>query len=215
MVGVLEVLPPLVVLLVASVLVAGETAVVVGLVFPVEITLLFVGFLTHLGALPLVPVTGLLVVAALVGDVLALRSGRRHGPRVRRSRFGRRVGPHRWARAERWLRRYGGRSAVLARWVPFVRTLLPRLAGSAGVSRRRYLGWDVVGVVSAVGSSVVVGNLVGASYVRAWQVLGQVVWVVVLLAVLAVAGVLGVRRLAGRCGPRAAVGANLGAHDPS
>ncbi|MGH3681498.1 MAG: DedA family protein, partial [Natronosporangium sp.] len=74
-------LPPLVVLVVAVLLVAGETGVVVGLLFPVEITLLFVGFLAYLGEVPFLPTLLLMLAAALAGDALAWRSGRKYGPR--------------------------------------------------------------------------------------------------------------------------------------
>jgi membrane protein DedA with SNARE-associated domain len=163
-VEVLERLPPLVVLGLAVVLVMGETGVLIGLFFPVEITLLFVGFLAYLGEFPLALAFVLMVGAAMAGDALALRSGRKYGPRVRASRFGARVGEERWAKADRILHRLGGRSAFIARWVPFVRTLLPRLAGSAGLPYRRYVGWNAAGVLTAVGGSVVLGYLAGASY---------------------------------------------------
>jgi membrane protein DedA with SNARE-associated domain len=189
-VTVLEYLPPLAVLVVAVVLVAGETGVIVGLFFPVEITLMFVGFLTYLGDLPFAPVLLLMLAAAMTGDALALRSGRRHGPRVRASRFGRWIGDHRWDRADRVLHRLGGRSAFVARWVPFVRTLLPRLAGSAGMPYRRFLPWNVVGVVTAVGSSVVVGYLAGASFARAAEALGRATGAVAILLALIVAIIL-------------------------
>jgi membrane protein DedA with SNARE-associated domain len=166
-VDLLERLPPLVVLALAVVLVMGETAVLVGLFFPVEITLLFVGFLAYLGNFPLALAFVLMVGAAMAGDALALRSGRKYGPRVRASRFGTRIGEERWAKADQILHRLGGRSAFIARWVPFVRTLLPRLAGSAGVRYRRYVGWNAAGVLSAVGGSVVLGYLAGASYQEA------------------------------------------------
>ena len=197
----LELLPPALVLLVAVVLVAGETAVVVGLLFPVEITLLFVGFLAYLGEVPLLAALLLMLVAALVGDALAWRSGRKYGPRVRSSRFGRWVGDPRWDRADRMLHRLGGQSAFVARWVPFVRTLLPRLAGSAGLRYRQVVAWNAAGVLTAVGSSVVLGYLAGASYRQVADRLDRVTGVVlaglVVAAALALAGRWLVRRRAG------------------
>lgn len=197
-VTVLEHLPPLAVLAVAVVLVAGETGVIVGLMFPVEITLMFVGFLAYLGDVPFVLVLLLMIAAAMTGDALALRSGRRHGPRVRASRFGAWVGEQRWARADRILHRLGGRSAFVARWVPFVRTLLPRLAGSAGLPYRRFVPWNLAGVVTAVGSSVALGYLAGASYQQVAEVVGRVTGMVLVLLVAAVVVALGVRWLSNR-----------------
>jgi undecaprenyl-diphosphatase len=189
-VGVLERLPPLVVLALAVLLVMGETGVLIGLFFPVEITLLFVGFLTYVGEVPFVPAFLLMIGAAVAGDALALRSGRKYGPRVRASRFGARIGKERWAKADRILHRLGGRSAFIARWVPFVRTLLPRLAGSAGMPYRRFVGWNVAGVVTAVGGSVVLGYLAGASYRRAAERFGSATTAVLLLLAAVVVIVL-------------------------
>ncbi|MPZ25472.1 MAG: hypothetical protein GEV12_03250 [Micromonosporaceae bacterium] len=194
----LEQLPPVLVLLVAVLLVAGETGVVVGLLFPVEITLLFVGFLAYLGEVPFLPALLLMLAAALAGDALAWRSGRKYGPRVRASRLGLRVGERRWARADRMLHRLGGRSAFIARWVPFVRTLLPRLAGGAGLRYRQLVAWNAAGVLTAVGSQVLLGYLAGASYEQVAERSGWVTTgLLVGLAVLAVAGLVG-RRLARR-----------------
>lgn len=185
-VDVLDGLPPLVVLALAAVLVMGETGVLVGLFFPVEITLLFVGFLAYLGEVPLAPAFLLMIAAAIAGDALALRSGRKYGPRVRASWFGARIGPQRWARADQILHRLGGRSAFIARWVPFVRTLLPRLAGSAGMPYRRYVGWNVAGVLTAVGGSVLLGYLAGASYQQAAERFGGATTAVLLLGAVVV-----------------------------
>lgn len=208
----LQLLPPVVVLAVAVVLVAGETGTIVGLFFPVEITLLTVGFLAYVGELPLVPVFLLMIVAAALGDALALRSGRRYGERVRSSRLGGWVGPERWARADQILHRLGGRSAFVARWAPFVRTILPRLAGSAGMPYRTFAPWNYAGVVTAVGSSVILGFIAGASYRRVAEALGRATTGALLLAVVVVAIVLAgrwlgrhpdpVRSLAGRVAAR-------------
>lgn len=210
----LQLLPPVLVLLVAVVLVAGETGTIFGLFFPVEITLLTVGFLAYVGELPLVPVFLLMIVAAALGDALALRSGRRYGERVRASRLGTWVGPERWARADRILHRLGGRSAFVARWAPFVRTVLPRLAGSAGMSYRTFAPWNYAGVVTAVGSSVVLGFLAGASYQRVAEALGRATTAVLMLAVVVVAIVLAGRWLGRHPDPVRTLAARLAAPRP-
>jgi membrane protein DedA with SNARE-associated domain len=213
-VTVLEHLPPLAVLVVAVVLVTGETGLIVGLFFPVEITLMFVGFLTYLGDLAFTPVLLLMIAAALTGDALALRSGRRYGPRVRASRFGTWIGQQRWDRADRVLHRLGGRSAFVARWVPFVRTLLPRLAGSAGMPYRRFLPWNLAGVVTAVGSSVALGYLVGASFARAAEALGRATGAVAILIAVTIAIILVGNWLGRHPDPVRALAARAGALPP-
>ncbi|MEO3743288.1 DedA family protein [Plantactinospora sp. B5E13] len=183
---VVQELPPLLVYLAAALLVATETALIVGLVMPAEATLLLVGFLAYTGLLRLGPALVVMIVAAAVGDTLAFRSGRRHGPRLRAGRWGRRVGPQRWQRADAMLSRLGGRGVLAARWVAFARTLVPRLAGSAGMPYRRFLPWNLAGVASWVGGSVLAGYLAGESYETVSHYLGRATGAVLLLIVFVV-----------------------------
>lgn len=184
----LQELPPGLILLVAALIVAAETALIFGLLMPGEATLLLVGFLTYTGALPLGPALLVMIAAGVLGDAVAFRAGRRYGPRLRASRFGARVGPHRWRRADAMLGRLGGRGVFTARWVAFARTLVPRLAGAGQMPYRRFAPWNLGGVVTWVGGSVVAGNLAGESYETVSHLLGRATGAVLVLlgAVLAV-----------------------------
>jgi undecaprenyl-diphosphatase len=183
-------LPPVLIYLAAMVVVAGETALIFGLLVPSEATLLLVGFLAYAGTLELAPAMVLMISAALVGDSLAFRAGRRHGPRLRASGWGTRVGAERWARADAMLARLGGRGVFVGRWVAFVRTLMPRLAGSAGMPYRTFLPWNAAGVLGWVGGSVLVGFLAGESYETVSHRLGRATGAVLALLVAIVVIVL-------------------------
>ncbi|MFD6567485.1 DedA family protein [Micromonospora profundi] len=185
-------LPTLWIYLVAALIVAGETAVIFGLLVPGEATLLLVGFLTYNGTLRLGPALLAMIAAAVAGDTLAFRAGRRYGPKLRAG-LGHRVGPERWRRADAMLDRLGGRGVFAARWVAFARTLVPRLAGSAGMSYRRFAPWNLAGVITWVGGSVLLGHLAGESYDTVSRLLGRATGAVLVL----LAGLLGVV-LAGR-----------------
>ncbi|RKN50683.1 DedA family protein [Micromonospora endolithica] len=193
----LQQLPSLLVLVVAALIVAGETAVIFGLLVPGEATLLLIGFLTYTGALRLGPALLVMILAAVTGDALAFRAGRRYGPRLRASRLGVRVGAERWSRADAMLGRLGGRGVCTARWVAFARTLVPRLAGASGMPYRRFLPWNLAGVVTWVGASVLAGNLAGESYETFSRLLGRASGAVLLL-LGAVVTVLLVGRWLGR-----------------
>ncbi|MEV6693004.1 DedA family protein [Micromonospora sp. NPDC051196] len=188
-------LPPWLIYVVAALVVAAETAVIVGLVAPGEATLLLVGFLTYTGTLRLGPALLVMILAAVAGDAVAFRAGRRYGPRLRAGRWGARVGAHRWARADAMVARMGGRGVFTARWVAFARTLVPRLAGAAGMPYRRFAPWNLAGVVTWVGGSVLVGHLAGESYDTVSRRLGQATGAVLVLVAALVAVVLGGRWL--------------------
>ncbi|MDG4805195.1 DedA family protein [Micromonospora sp. WMMD1120] len=183
----LQGLPTLWIYLVAALIVAGETAVIFGLLVPGEATLLLVGFLTYNGTLRLGPALLAMIAAGVLGDGLAFRAGRRYGPRLRAG-LGHRVGPQRWSRADAMLARLGGRGVFAARWVAFARTLVPRLAGAAGMPYRRFFLWNLGGVVTWVGGSVLLGHLAGESYDTVSRLLGRATGVALLL----LAGLLGV-----------------------
>jgi membrane protein DedA with SNARE-associated domain len=186
----LQELPSPLIYLVAALVVGAETAIIFGLLVPGEATLLLVGFLAYTGTLRLAPALVVMIAAAVAGDAVAFRSGRRHGPRVRASRFGGWVGEERWAKADSMLDRLGGRGVFAARWVAFARTLVPRLAGSAGMPYRRFAPWNAVGVITWVGASVLVGYLAGTSYEQVSKILGRATGAVFALLACVVAIVL-------------------------
>jgi undecaprenyl-diphosphatase len=180
-------LPPPAVYLVAAVLVFAETALIVGLVLPGEVTLLFVGYLAYAGTLRLPVAMVVMMAAALAGDAAAFAEGRRGGPKLRGSRLGGWIGPRRWAKAEALLARHGGRAVGVGRFIAFARTLTPRLAGMSGLRYRRMLPWDVLGVFCWVGGSILAGYLAGSSYARAAAVFGRATQAVLLLGLLIIA----------------------------
>ncbi|MFJ8578784.1 DedA family protein [Micromonospora sp. NPDC093277] len=193
----LQGLPAPLIYLVAAMIVAGETGVIVGLLVPGEATLLLVGFLAYAGTLRLVPALFVMTAAAVIGDTLAFRAGRRYGPRLRASGLGARIGVERWRRAESLLHRLGGRGVLAARWVAVVRTLAPRLAGAAGLPYRRFAPWDLAGAASWVSASVLAGYAAGESYRQVSRLLGQATGAVLLL-LLCLTGVVLAGRWLGR-----------------
>lgn len=202
-------LHPAAIYTIAALLVCGETATLLGLVLPGELTLLLVGFLCYVGTLDLAVALPVMVLAGLIGDSVAYSAGRRLGPRLRTSGLGRRVGEHRWARAEERFRRYGGRAVCIARFVGFARTLTPRLAGTAGLPYRRFLPWNAAGVLGCVAGTVLVGYLAGDSYQQVAGVFGQATGALLLLVLVIVAIVLLGRYLGRHPDPVAAVGVRL------
>ncbi|MBO0870189.1 MAG: DedA family protein [Micromonosporaceae bacterium] len=203
-----------VIYVVAVLLVAGETATLLGLVLPGEITLILVGFLCYEGILRLSVAVPVMLAAGLVGDSLGFAQGRRDGPRLRDGRLGLWVGPRRWARAERMFLRYGRRAVFFARFLGFARTLVPRLVGMAGMRYRYFLPIDAFGVLGCVGGTLTVGYLAGRSYATVADRFGQASSAVLMLLGVIVAVILIGRYLGRHPDPVAAFGARLAAWRP-
>lgn len=130
--------------LVVALPVFAEDALFVGFVIPGETAAVLGGVAASLSHVGLVPIIAMVVAAALVGDSVGFEVGRKFGPRLLHSP---RLARHqsRIARAENLLHRHGAIAVFLARFVAFLRAVVPALAGSAQIPYRRFLPWNAIG----------------------------------------------------------------------
>lgn len=146
--------PPLVVYLVCGLVIAAETALLPGIVLPTLSTLLLMGFLAERGTLDLGVALAVAVAAAVLGDQLAYFEGRWWGPRLAR-----RVGRDRWNRAESAIARHGVPAVIAGRCVLGLRTLMPRVAGSAAMPYRRFAVGSVCAALVWASAELLAGHL--------------------------------------------------------
>jgi membrane protein DedA with SNARE-associated domain len=186
--------PPAVILAVVFALPALEASTLIGVLVPGETAILLGGVLAWYGRVPLPAVIAAAALGAIVGDSIGYGIGRRWGTRIVEGRLGRLVGEERWARARRRLNRKGFLTIVVGRFPPIARTLVPILAGSAGMPYPRFLAGNALGGVVWATASALLGYLAG----DAWQRIEQVQHIVALTALAAVALAVGVLKLRGR-----------------
>jgi membrane-associated protein len=156
-----------------------ETGVVVMPFLPGDSLLFVVGAMAGAGLLNLPLVLGLLLIAAILGDQCNYLIGRHFGTRLlqSQSRFFNR---HAYDQAHAFYVRFGGVTIVLARFMPFVRTFAPFVAGVANMDRQRFTFFNVVGAVIWVVGIGVAGYLFGhIEWVKAN--LEKVIWALILV----------------------------------
>ncbi|MFC5829068.1 DedA family protein [Nonomuraea insulae] len=149
-----------------------------GVVLP--LLLVFLTLDASVGVGLITPGDGLLLVAGAtadsVGEALALIGagvlacfagasgghflGRRYGSRLRHGRLGRRIGERRWARAELLFERNGW-ALALAYFLPVAHALTPAVAGTVGMSYRRFMPWAMLGSTAWVSTYVTLGAVAG------------------------------------------------------
>ena len=138
-----------------------ETGVVVMPFLPGDSLLFVVGALSGVGMLDLSLALPILILAAVLGDQCNYLIGRHVGPRVfqweQSSWFNRRA----FDRTHAFYERYGGITIVLARFMPFVRTFAPFVAGVAEMDRAKFSAYNVGGALLWVISIGVAGYLFG------------------------------------------------------
>jgi len=138
-----------------------ETGLVVTPLLPGDSLLFAAGSFAGLGALRLWPLLLLLCAAAILGDSVNYALGAYLGPRVfhySRSRF---FNPEHLKRTHAFYEKYGGKTIVIARFVPIIRTFAPFVAGIGAMSYARFLAYNVAGGLLWVSACVFAGYFFG------------------------------------------------------
>jgi membrane-associated protein len=124
-----------------------ETGLVVTPLLPGDSLLFAAGSFAGLGVLRLWRLFFLLCAAAILGDTVNYAIGARLGPRVfhyPKSRF---FNPEHLKKTHAFYEKYGGKTIIIARFVPIVRTFAPFVAGIGEMSYAHFLGYNVIGGV--------------------------------------------------------------------
>ncbi|EHR73317.1 putative membrane-associated protein [Burkholderiales bacterium JOSHI_001] len=167
-----------------------ETGLVVMPFLPGDSLLFVAGALAGTGAMSYPLLVLLLIVAAVAGNQTNYTIGRHIGPKVFQWEDSKFFNKKAFEQAHAFYEKYGGITIVLARFMPFLRTFAPFVAGVAQMTRRKFSFYDVTGGTLWVGSLVTVGYLFGnVPWVQAN--LSKIIWALILLpGVLAIGGAL-------------------------
>jgi membrane-associated protein len=134
----------------------AETGLLVGLAFPGDSLLFIAGIAASssgaaiLGGASLNPAAIFLgaPLAAIVGSQVGHFFGAKYGRKLFDRPNGKFFTQERVAQTERWLSKYGvGKALILARFIPFVRTLINPMVGIIGYPARKFILWNVIGAV--------------------------------------------------------------------
>ena len=140
-----------------------ETGLVVTPFLPGDSLLFAIGALTALDgspiSLPLIMV--LLFVAAVVGDAVNYQIGKRLGPAVFKSESSRLLNKKHLLRTQAFYEKHGGKTIIIARFMPIIRTFAPFVAGVGEMTYRRFFMFNVVGAAAWVGSFTLLGYFFG------------------------------------------------------
>ena len=139
-----------------------ETGLVVMPFLPGDSLLFVVGALCGAGLMSYPLAVGLLVVAAILGDQCNYTIGRYFGPKVFQWENSRFFNKAAFNRAHEFYERYGGITIILARFMPFLRTFAPFVAGVAAMSRLKFTAFNIVGGVIWVVGICTAGYFLGS-----------------------------------------------------
>src|SRR6187431_1066936 len=139
-----------------------------------------VGAMCAVGLMSLPLVLALLWAAAVLGNQCNYAIGRRIGPRVFHWESSRWFNKKAFDQAHAFYEKYGGITIVAARFMPFLRTFAPFVAGVAEMTRRKFTFYDVTGGALWVGGIITAGYFFGdIPWVK--QHLDQIIWAMILI----------------------------------
>ena len=170
--------------LLVCVIVFTETGLFVGFFLPGDSLLVTAGIFAYAGHLSLSALLVLGSLCAVAGDQVGYLIGRKAGKAL----YGREDSlifrKKHLERAHEFYEKYGGKTIVLARFIPIIRTFAPPVAGAASMNYRRFVSYNVFGGVLWVCGMVLLGYSLGHAVPDIDRHIHLVILVVVFLSIL-------------------------------
>ena len=172
----------------------AETGLLTGFFLPGDSFLFTIGVVVAAAGLDIRIVLPLLMAAAIAGDSTGYWLGRRTGPHIFNRPNSRLFRREHLIRSKQFYDRYGGKTIVLARFVPIIRTFAPFVAGIGKMSYSRYTVYNLLGTLPWVGGFAFGGYFFGNLPTVKRNFHFVVVAIIVISVIPAVVGYLRERR---------------------
>jgi membrane-associated protein len=148
----------------------AETGLLIGLVLPGGETLIFTAaILAAAGYFNIWAAMLISFVAAVIADSTEYAFGKKYGPRVFVKEGSRLFDKEHIVRAREFFAHYGPKTVVIARFLPFIRTLAPAFAGVGDMGYAQFVVYNIAGALIWVPAMAAAGYWLGAAFPRADQ----------------------------------------------
>ena len=174
-----------------------ETGLLIGFFLPGDSLLITAGLVAAAGGLDIWLLNALLSVAAIVGYSVGYAIGYRAGPHIFTREDSRWFNKKHLVRTREFYERHGGKTIILARFIPIIRTFAPVVAGVGRMDYRRFLAFNVLGGIGWVCGLTWAGYLLGQTIPDIGRYIHVVIVVVIVLSLIPI-GVEWWRARAGR-----------------
>lgn len=132
-------------LLLIALIVFVESGLLIGFFLPGDTLLFTAGFFASQDKLPIIGLLAVIITAAIIGDQVGYQIGKKAGPRIFRKKDGILFRQEHLIKAEKFYEKHGGKTIILARFMPIGRTFAPIIAGVAKMPKARFTFFNVIG----------------------------------------------------------------------
>jgi len=168
----------------------AESGLLIGFFLPGDSLLFATGFLIQTGVLPVNIHLAVLIIfiAAVLGDSVGYTFGRRLGPRIFSRKDARLFKQAYIQRAQEFYEKHGGKTIIIARFVPIVRTFAPIVAGASTMHYPRFITFNLVGALlwsaGVTYAGYFLGHLFESAGIDIDQVLLPIIALIILISIL-------------------------------
>jgi len=149
-------------ILLVALIIFAESGLLIGFFLPGDTLLFTAGFFAAQGKLSLPWLIIAVVIAAAVGDNVGYEIGQRTGHRIFKKEDGILFRKEYVQRAEEFYEKHGGKTIIMARFVPIVRTFAPVVAGVGNMSRKRFMAFNIIGAIGWGAGVILLGHWLGS-----------------------------------------------------
>lgn len=171
------------VLLIALIIFA-ESGLLIGFFLPGDTLLFGAGLAASQGELSLPWLIAAVVLAAIIGDNVGYSIGRRTGHRIFNKKDGILFKQEYLEKSEKFYEAHGGKTIILARFTPIVRTFAPVVAGASKMTRQRFFAFNVLGGILWGAGMPLLGYFIGSKIPGLDKYIELVIIGVVILSLL-------------------------------
>jgi membrane-associated protein len=169
---------------VLAIIVFAESGLLFGFFLPGDSLLVTAGLLATQGYLNIWELFFLLVVMAVSGDAVGYHFGKYMGPKIFKKEKSIFFAKDHLLKAKAFYDKHGGKTIIMARFMPIVRTFAPIVAGAGNMPYKKFLTYNVFGGIFWVGSMLGVGYFLGKTIPNVDQYLHIVIAIVIFLSIL-------------------------------
>lgn len=139
----------------------AESGLFFGVIFPGDTLLFTAGFLASQGLLNIFVLIGGIFAMAVLGDNFGYLTGKKLGPRIFTKEESFFFKQSYIEKAEVYFKKHGSKTIILARFIPFVRTFAPMLAGVGSMPYKTFFFYNLVGSVVWICAMLLSGYFLG------------------------------------------------------